>query len=115
MSVDLYKDGEMVRCFCTKCGWSGEAAAPRFICGGCKRYMARPLDRDRRRVEAARVRCARLEEALATAVRVETERHKAYVKAVAISSGDWDDPPRETSWLSLASPCLTRHDPNQAP
>lgn len=62
----LYEDGESVRCMCMKCGWVGMAIAPMFPCGGCSRYVASPIDRDKRRAEAAEARCARLEKAIRT-------------------------------------------------
>lgn len=60
VSDALYEPGETTNCMCTKCGWVGESAAPHFVCGGCGKYVAAPLDRDKRRRKAAEAEVARL-------------------------------------------------------
>lgn len=70
MSHPLYDDDEQVTCMCSKCGWFGTTEAPMFLCGGCEKYVTRPIDLDERRRKAAEARCARLEKALEAALEV---------------------------------------------
>ncbi len=53
---NLYKDKEIVKCFCNKCGFLGEASAPTFLHNECG-YSASPLDR----AEKAEARVTELE------------------------------------------------------